>query len=103
MRNNPKLLPSKMRIKSDDAGASITEILWFCENCCLAKKYEKDTPQVKLFLVYVDDIEETLNVSQLVCSMPQSSLHPKLQFKLKETNSEGSLLFLELNINMSQG
>ena len=55
MRNNPKLLPSKMREKSDDAGASITEIVWFCENWCLAKNYEKDTPQVKLFLVYVDD------------------------------------------------
>ena len=45
---------------SDDVYASITEIVWYCERCCRAKNKEKVTPQVKLFLRYVDDILRTV-------------------------------------------
>ena len=39
--------------------------------------------------------------SRVVFSMPP--IHPNLQFTLEETNSEGNLPFLDLNINVSQG
>ena len=74
--------------------ASITEIVWYCESCWRAKNKEKETPQVKLFLRYVDDIVRT--VSYVLDAA--NSLHPNLQFTLEETNSEGNLPFLDLNI-----
>ena len=79
---------------SDEAYASITEIVWYCESCCRAKNKEKGTPQVKLFLRYVDDIVRT--VSYVLDAA--NSLHPNLQFTLEETNSEGNLSFPDLNI-----
>ena len=73
---------------SYDVYASITEIVWYCESCCRAKNKEKDTPQVKLFLNYVDDIVRTVRVEPN-CLLDADSLYPNLQFTLEETNSEG--------------
>ena len=53
---------------SDDAYASITEIVWYCENCCRAKNKKKDTPQVKLFLRMT--LLEQSEGSRVVYSMP---------------------------------
>ena len=85
---------------SDDVYASITEIVWYCESCCRAKNKEKDTPQVKLFLRYVDEIFRTVKGEPSCVLDTANSLHPNLQFTLEETNSEGSLPFLDLNINL---
>ena len=87
---------------SDDVYASITEIVWYCESCCRAKNKEKDTPQVKLFLRYVDDIVRTVRGEPSCILDAANSLHPNLQFTLEKTNSEGNLPFLDLNINISQ-
>ena len=87
----------------DDVYASITEIVWYCESCCQANNKEKDTPQLKLILRYVDDIVRTVRVEPSCLLDAANSLHPILQFTLEKTNSEGNLPFLDLNINVSQG
>ena len=58
---------------------------------------------MKLFLRYVDDIVRTIRGEPSCLLDAASSLHPNLQFTLEETNSEGNLPFLNLNINVSQG
>ena len=88
---------------SDDVYASITEIVWYCESCCRAKNKEKDTPQVKLFLRYVDDIVRTVRGEPSCLLDAANSPHPNLQFTLEKTDSEGNLPFLDLNKNVSQG
>ena len=93
----------KCRKTPDDVYASITEIVWYFESCCRAKNKEKDTPQVKLFLRYMDDIVRSVKGEPSCLLDAANSLHPKLQFTLEETNSEGNLPFLDLNINVSQG
>ena len=80
--------------------ASITEIVWYCESCCRAKNKEKEKIQVKLLLRYVDDIVKTVNCQLSYVLDAANSLRPNLQFTLKETNSEGSLPFPDLNINV---
>ena len=87
---------------SDDVYASITEIVLYCESCCQAKNKEKDTPQVKLFLRYVDDIVRTVRGEPSCLLDAANSLHPNLQFILEKTNSEGKLPFLDMNIHVSQ-
>ena len=87
---------------SDDKYASITEIVWYCESCCRAKKKEKDTPQVTFFLRYVDDIVRTVRVEPSCFLDAANYLHPNLQFTLEETNSVVNFPFLDLNINVSQ-
>ena len=79
--------------------ASIT--VWYCENCCRTKNKEKDTPQVKLFLRYEDNLVRTVGDEPSCVLDAANSLHPNLQFTLEETNSKGSLPFLDLNINVS--
>ena len=64
---------------------------------------EKDTPQVKLFLMYVDDIVRTVRGDSICHLDAVNSLHPNLQFTLEKTISEGNLPFVDLNINVSQG
>ena len=64
---------------------------------------EKDTPQVKLFLMYVDDIVRTVRGDSSCHLDAVNSLHPNLQFTLEKTISERNLPFLDLNINVSQG
>ena len=88
---------------SDDVYASITEIVWYFETSCRAKNKEKDTPQVKLFLRYVDDIVRTVRGEPSCLLDADNSLHPNLQFSLEKTNSEGNSPFLDLNKNVSQG
>ena len=56
-----KLVSHRTRKISDDVYASITEIVCYC--FCRAKNKEKDTPQVKWFLSYLDDIVRTVKVS----------------------------------------
>ena len=102
MRALPKLVSSKCGKISDDVYSSITEIVWYCESCCQAKNKEKDTSQVKLFLRYVDDIVRTVRGGPSCVLDAANSLHPNLQFTLGETNSEGFLTFLDLNVNVSQ-
>ena len=58
---------------------------------------------MKLFLRYVDDIVRTVRGEPSCLLDAANSVHPNLQFTLEETNSEGSLPFLDLNINVSQG
>ena len=65
---------------SDDVHASITEMAWYCENCCRAKNKEKDTPQVKWCLRYVDDIVRTVRGEPsclLVFSSSKSAVHSR--------------------------
>ena len=81
--------------RSDDA--KITEIDWYCESCRRTKNKEKDTPQMKLFLRYVDDIVRTVRGEPTCLLDAANSLHPNLQFTLEKTNSEGNLPFLDLN------
>ena len=58
---------------------------------------------MKLFLRYVDDIVRT-GRGKLSCLLHAANiLHPNLQFTLEKTNSKGSLMFLDLNIIVSQG
>ena len=64
---------------------------------------DKNTPQMKLFLRYVDDIVRTVRGEPSGLLDAANSLHPNLQFTLEKTNSEGNLQFLDLNINVSQG
>ena len=85
----------------DDVYASIIEIVLYCQSCCRAKDREKDTPHLKLFLRYVDDIVKTVRGEPSCLLDDANSLHPNLQFTLEETNSEGNLPFLDLNINVS--
>ena len=85
---------------SNDVYASITELFWYCESCCRAKNKKKDTPQLKMFLGYVDDIVRTVRGEPSCLLDAANSLHPNLQFTLEETNSEGNLPFLDLNINV---
>ena len=92
-----------MRKISDDVYASITEIVWYCESCCRAKNKEKGNPQVKLFLRYVNGIVRLVRGEPSCLLDAANSLHPNLQFTLKENNSEGNLPFLDLNKNVSQG
>ena len=47
-----------------------------------AKNKEKDTPQVKLFVRYVDDIVRTVRGEPSSVLDAASSLHPNLQFTL---------------------
>ena len=79
------------------------EIVWYCESCCPAKNKEKVTSQVKLFLRYVEDIIWTVRGEPSCVLDAANSLHPNMQFTLEETNSEGKLPFLDLNINILQG
>ena len=81
--------------------SSITEINWYCKRCCRAKNQEKDTPQVKLFLGYVDDFIRTVR-GEPSCVLDAATSPPNLQVSLEETKSEGNLPFLDLNINVSQ-
>ena len=73
--------------------ASINEIVWYCESCYRAKNKEKYTPQVKMFLGYVDDIVRTVRGKSSCLFDAANSLHPNRQFTLEETNSEGNLQF----------
>ena len=86
----------------EDEYASITEVAWYCESCCRAKNKEMDTPQVKLFLRYVDDIVRPVRGEPSCVLGAANSLHPNLQFILEETNSGGNLPSLEMNIKVSQ-
>ena len=76
--------------------------MWFCGSCSCAKNKEKDTPHVQLFLRYVNEFVKTVRGEPSCVLVAANSLHPNLQFILEETNSEGNLLFLDLNINVSQ-
>ena len=58
---------------------------------------------MKLFLRYVDDIVRTVRGEPSCLLDAANSLHPNLQFTLEKTNSEGSLPFLDLNMNLLQG
>ena len=88
---------------SDDVYASITEIVWYCESCSRTQNKKKHTPQVKMFLRYVDDIVRTVRGEPSCLLDAVDSLLPNLQFTLDvQTNSEGNLPFLDLNINVSQ-
>ena len=78
---------------SDEVYASITEIVWYCENCCRAKNKEKDTPQVKLFLWYVDDIVRTVRGEPSCVLDAANCLHPNLQFTLRKLNQRGIFRF----------
>ena len=73
---------------SGDVYAQITEIVWYCENCYRAKNKDKDTPQVKLFLRYVDDIFRTVRGEPSCLLDVTNSLHQICSY-LEETNSEG--------------
>ena len=57
---------------------------------------------MKLFLRYVDDIVRTVRGEPSCLLDAANSLHPNLQFTLEKTNSEGSLPFLDLNMNLLQ-
>ena len=58
---------------------------------------------MKLFLRYVDDIVRTVR-GELSCLLHAANIvHPNLQFTLEKTNSKGNLMFLDLNIIVSQG
>ena len=57
---------------------------------------------MKLFLRYVDDIVRTVRGEPSCFLDAANFLHPNLQFTLEETNSEGNLPFLDLNINVPQ-
>ena len=85
---------------SDGVYSSITEIIQYCEICCRAKNKEKDTPQVKLSLRYVDDIVRTVREKPSCLLDAANSLHPNLQFTLERINSDGILPFLDLQINV---
>ena len=58
---------------------------------------------MKLFLRYVDDIVRTVRGAPSCLFDDANSLHSNLRFTLEETNSDGNLPFLDLNINVSQG
>ena len=58
---------------------------------------------MKFFLRFVDDIVRTVRGEPSCLLDAANSLHPNLQFTLEETNSEGNLPFLDMNINVSQG
>ena len=58
---------------------------------------------MKLFLRYVNDIVRTVRGEPSCLLDAASSPHPNLQFTLEETNLEGNLPLLDLNINLSQG
>ena len=76
---------------SDDVYASITEIVSYC--FCRATNKEKDSPQVKWFLSYLDDIVRTVEV-ELICVLDAAnSVQPNLQFTIEETDSEGKFSF----------
>ena len=98
MRELPKLVSSKKRKTSDDVNTSTTEIFWF-----RAKNEEKNTPQVKLILAYVERNVRTIKGEASCLFDAANSLHPVLQFIIEKNNSEGKLSFLHLNINVSQG
>ena len=113
MRVVPKLYHLYCGKISDELYASITEIVWYSESCAAVPDFhstrlsqyqnkERDTPQVKLFLMYVDDIVETVRGKPNCVLDAANSLRSNLQFILGETNSEGNLPFLDLNINISQ-
>ena len=88
--------------ESDDLIASVIDLIWYCESCCRAKNNKKDTPQVKIFLRYVDDIVRT-NKGEPICVLDAANyLNPKLQFTLEETSSEGNLPYLGLNTKALQ-
>ena len=78
--------------------ASTTETFWYCESCCGAKNKEKDTPQVNLFLRFVDDIVRTVRDEPSCVLGAANSLHPNLQFTQEESISEEKLPF----VNVSQ-
>ena len=58
---------------------------------------------MKLFLRYVDAIVRTVRGEPSCLLDAFNSLHPNLQFTLEETILEGSLMLLDLNVNVSQG
>ena len=98
MRELPNWYHLKCGKISDDVYASITEIVRYCESCFRARNKQKDSPQLKLFLRYVDDMVRTVR-GEPSCLLGSNSLHPNPE----KTNSEGKLAFLDLNINVSQG
>ena len=53
-------VPNCVRLARYVVYASITEMFWYCESCSSAKNKKKHTPQVKLFLRYVDEIVRTV-------------------------------------------
>ena len=63
-----------------------TEIVLYCESNCRAKNKEKDAPQVKMFLTYVDVMVRTLRGEPSCALGAAHSLHPNLQFTLEKTN-----------------
>ena len=57
---------------------------------------------MKLFLGHVNDLVITVRGEPNCLLGAANSLRLNLQFTLEETNSEGILPFLDLNINVSQ-
>ena len=50
----------------------------------------------------MDNIVRTVRGEPSCLLDDANSLHPNLQFTLEETNSQGNLPFVDLNINVSQ-
>ena len=76
--------------------------IWYCESCCRDKNKAIDTPQLKMFLRYVDSIVRTIRGEPFCFMDAPSALHPNFHFTLEETRSEKILPYLDLNINISQ-
>ena len=55
---------------------------------------------VKVFLRYVEDIVRTVKSDPRVVLEAASKLHPNLQFTIEELDRNGSLAFLDLNVNV---
>ena len=58
---------------------------------------------MEFFVKYVDDFVRTIRGEPSCLLKAANALHPNLQFTLEETNSEGNLPILDLNIHVSQG
>ena len=68
--------------------------------CKKQQEADRTVNAVKVFLRYVDDIVRTVKGDPGVFLEAANKLHPNLQFTIKELDSNGNLVFLDLNVNV---
>ena len=83
--------------------ADIAETIWYCIACKKQQEADRAEKGVKVFLRYVDDIVRTVKGNPGLVLEAANMLHPNLQFKTEELNSNGILVFLDLNVNVDSG
>ena len=88
---------------SESEYADIAETVWYCIACKKQQEADRAENGVKVFLKYVDDIVRTVKGVPGLVFEAAKKLHLNLQFTKEELDSNGNLVFSDLNVNEDSG